>query len=407
MRLLLYGLNFAPEPTGVGKFSGEMAAWLAGRGHDVRVVAAPPYYPSWRRDRSVPLWREEVWRGVRVYRAPLYVPERPSGATRLAHLASFAASSFPLAWWQAVAFHPHAVIAVAPTLLTAPGALAAAALARARSWLHVQDFETEAAFELGIVGGSAARKPALATERWLLRRFDRVSTISEPMRRRLIEKGVAPERTHLLPNWADLEAIRPLTGPSPLRAELGIPADAVVALYAGTLGEKQGLEILVEAARLLAAAPGLLIAVAGEGPARARLLAAVGHLPNLRLLPLQPAERLNDLLNLADIHLLPERPQAADLVMPSKLGGMLASGRPIVAAVRRDGAAAAALEGAGVIVAPGDAAALAGAVEKLAADPARRARLGASARQAAERDWDREIILQRFEAALEAATKIL
>jgi colanic acid biosynthesis glycosyl transferase WcaI len=397
MRLLLYGLNFAPEPTGVGKFSGEMAAWLAARGHDVRVVAAPPYYPAWRRDASVALWREEPWRGVRVWRAPLYVPEQPTGGTRLAHLLSFAAASLPLAWWQAVGFHPQVVLAVAPTLMTAPGALAAAALARARTWLHVQDFETEAALGLGIVGGSAIRNAGLGAEGWLLRRFDRVSTISQPMLRRLIDKGVAPERARLMPNWADLKAIRPLAAPSPLRAELGIPVEAVVALYAGTLGEKQGLEILLEAARSLRDAPRILIAIAGAGPARAGLEQAAQGLANLKLLPLQPPERLNDLLNLADLHLLPERPEAADLVMPSKLGGMLASGRPVVAAVRADGSVAQALAGAGTVVPPGNHEALAAAIRALASDPARRAALGAAARRLAERDWNCERILDSLE----------
>jgi colanic acid biosynthesis glycosyl transferase WcaI len=400
MRLLIYGLNFAPEPTGVGKFSGEMAAWLAARGHDVRVVAAPPYYPAWRRDPSVTLWREELWRGVRVYRAPLYVPERPRPATRIAHLLSFAASSLPLTWWQAVGFHPQAVLAVAPSLMTAPGALAAAALARARTWLHVQDFETEAAFGLGMMGGKAIEGAALRAEGWLLRRFDRVSTISEPMLRRLIDKGVAPERARLVPNWADLEAIHPLAGPSSLRAELGIPAESVVALYAGTLAEKQGLEVLVDAARRLQDAPHILIAVAGEGPARARLAEASTGLANFRLLPLQPPERLNDLLNLADLHLLPERSEAADLVMPSKLGGMLASGRPILAAVLADGAIAGAMRAAGVVVPPGDGAALAEAVRDLGANPSRRGALGRAARRLAERDWDRDTVLHRFEADL-------
>jgi putative colanic acid biosynthesis glycosyltransferase WcaI len=401
MRLLIYGLNFAPEPTGAGKFTGEMAAWLAARGHDVRALSAPPYYPSWKLDRGVPLWRGEMWQGVRVHRAPLYVPERPSGLARIGHLLSFAASSLPVAWWQAASFHPQAVIAVAPTLMTAPGALAAAALARARTWLHLQDFETDAAFGLGLVSGNGIRRAALAGEARILRSFDRVSTISEPMRRRLVEKGVAPDRTRLLPNWADLSAIRPGLGPSPLRAELGIPADAVVALYAGTLGEKQGLEIVPDLARALADTPSIVIAVAGEGPAKARLAEAARSLPRLRLLPLQPVERLNDLLNLADLHLLPERPEAADLVMPSKLGGMLASGRPVIAAVRGDGAVATALAGgAGVVTPPGDAVALADAIRTLAGDAARRARLGKAARAAAERDWDREAILTRFETDL-------
>src|SRR5262249_53881870 len=135
LRLLLYGLNFAPEPTGVGKFTGEMAAWLARRGHRVEAIAAPPYYPRWQLDPRIGIFRREEWQGVGVIRAPLYVPHRPGGLLRLLHLASFAAASLPVAWWQAVARHPQIVIAVAPTLLALPGALAAAAVARAPVWL--------------------------------------------------------------------------------------------------------------------------------------------------------------------------------------------------------------------------------------------------------------------------------
>jgi colanic acid biosynthesis glycosyl transferase WcaI len=234
----------------------------------------------------------------------------------------------------------------------------------------------------------------------ILRRFNRVSTISEPMRRSLIMKGVAPDRTRLLPNWTDLTSIRPFDSTSPLRAELGIPADTVVALYAGTLGEKQGLEILAEVASRLESPPEMVIAVAGDGPGRTRLAEAAASSPRLRLLPLQPIERLNDLLNLADMHLLPERVEAADLVMPSKLGGMLASGRPVIAAVRPDGAIATAVADAGIVVPPGDAAAIATAIVQLARDPARRSGLGRAARRIAERNWDRDAILQRFEKEL-------
>jgi len=402
MRLLIHGLNHAPEPTGVGKFTGEMVAWLAARGHRVEVVTAPAYYPGWRvtpGQRGLH-WRREMRDGAVVRRCPLYVPANPGGAKRLLHLASFAASSLPVAMAAARSLRPEVVIAVAPTLLAAPGALAAARAARAHPWLHVQDFETEAAFSLGLLGGVGSRRWALSLERRILAGFDRISTISEAMGRRLVDKGVSEDRIRLFPNWVDTGAIRPLDGVNPLRAELGIAEDRLVALYAGTMGEKQGLEVLVSAAELLEHDPRILFVLAGEGAAKARLAVRAGRLGNLRFLPLQPAARLNHLLNLADLHLLPEREGAADLVMPSKLGGMLASGRPVAAAVIPGGQIARAVEGAGLVVPSGDAAALASAVRLLADDPALRATLGAKARSRARADWDREPILARFEGEL-------
>ena len=406
MRLLIYGLNHAPEPTGIGKFTGEMAAWLAGRGHEVRVVTAPPYYPAWRvgSGYSAWRWRREEIEGARVYRCPLYVPSRPSGKKRVLHLASFALSSLPVALWQALVFRPRVVVAVAPALTSTPGARLAAALGGAAAWLHIQDFEIDAAFALGLVSGGMVsggpvRRWALASESWLLRRFRRVSSITPAMVARLGEKGVAVERRRLFPNWVDTAKIRPAE--SALRRELGLPPEAVVALYSGNMGEKQGVETLAEVARTLAGSPVVLL-LAGAGAAEPRLRAATATFSQVRWLPLQPVAKLNDLLNAADLHLLPQRADAADLVMPSKLAFMLASGRPVVAGAAPGTALARAIEGAGIAVPPGDPGAMAAAVLALARDGARRRALGERARTRALAEWDREAILGAFESELKA-----
>src|SRR5450631_134375 len=140
MKILVCSTNFAPEPTGIGKYSGEMASWLAARGHDVRAVAAPPYYPMWRVARNYrwPPYRREQWNGVDVWRAPLWVPKSPSGLTRILHLLSFAVMSFPVMLRQ-IFWGPDLVIAVAPALICAPIALLTARLSGAQAWLHIQD----------------------------------------------------------------------------------------------------------------------------------------------------------------------------------------------------------------------------------------------------------------------------
>ncbi|MDP3840995.1 MAG: glycosyltransferase [Oxalobacteraceae bacterium] len=178
------------------------------------------------------------------------------------------------------------------------------------------------------------------------------------------------------PNWIDLDAVRPLTAPSSYRAELGIPAEAVVALYSGNMGGKQGLEIMAEAARLLSDEVGLHFIFCGNGAGKAELVRLTQGLQNVRFLDLQPMNRLNDLLGLADIHLLPQRADAADLVMPSKLTGMLASGRAVVATAHADTELGRVVQGCGILVAPGDAGAFAAAIRELAGDPVRRQELG-------------------------------
>lgn len=406
MRVLLHCLNFSPEVTGAGKYNGEMAYWLAQRGHSVRVVTAPPYYPQWRIAEGFSRWRHSRTRaptGPDVWRAPLWVPARPTGAKRLLHLASFALSSLPLMLWQAT-WQPDVVVVVAPTLLTAPAAWITARLSGAKTWLHMQDFEVDAAFALGVLGQDRGQRLAGRAERALLRRFDRVSTISDNMLARLESKGVDPQRTLLFPNWVDTDVIHPLSTPSPFRHELGISPDQVVVLYSGNMGRKQGLEILAEVAQQSSGDPTIRFVFAGAGEGRLQLEAATSGLSNVHWLPLQPAERLNDLLNLADIHLLPQRADAADLVMPSKLTGMLASGRPVVATAAPCTQVARVVDGCGVVTPPEDAAALAQALQELAAQPDTRRSLGESARDYALRHLGRDAILTSFDAQLQQLT---
>ncbi|MES2840029.1 MAG: WcaI family glycosyltransferase [Pseudomonadota bacterium] len=394
MKILIYSANFAPEPTGIGKYSGEMAEWLATQGHEVRVVAAPPYYPTWRLDEGYrwPPWRHEVWRGVRVWRAPLWVPRRPGGLKRVLHLCTFALSSAPVMLRQVV-WWPDVVLTVAPAMVCAPMGWLTARLSGAQAWLHVQDFEVDVALQMGLLNGKRFGQAIRAVESVLLKRFDVVSTISERMRQHLLRKGVTAERTHLFVNWANVESIKPLTRPSTYRAELGLAKTTHVALFSGTLSAKQGLMVIPQAARLLVHRHDVLFVICGGGAMLPEMERAARELPNLRLLPLQPLERLGELLGLADVHLLPQSQEAEDLVLPSKLTGMLASGRPVVATCRADTELAAVVGQFGRVVPPGDAAALARAVCELLADPVKRRALGALAREHAMHHLARDSVL--------------
>lgn len=367
------------------------------------MVAAPPYYPAWAvgAGYSAWAWRREVWQGVNVWRCPVWVPVRPGGAKRLLHLASFALTSLPVVLAQLL-WRPDVVWVVEPPLFCAPATVALARLSGAKAWLHVQDYEVDAAFDMGLLKGQALRRWVAAGERWLMRRFDRVSTISGRMMERAASKGVETGILISFPNWVDVSDISPLIAPSTFRAELGIGSDTVVALYSGNMGGKQGLEVLAEVASLLQADPGLAFVFCGDGAGKTDLMRRCQDLPNVRFLSLQPAERLNDLLGLANLHLLPQRADAADLVMPSKLTGMLASGRPVIATAAPGTELAQVVEKAscGVIVPPEAPAALAAAIRALAADPARRAAMGANGRAYAVRELDRDAVLRRFELDL-------
>jgi colanic acid biosynthesis glycosyl transferase WcaI len=397
MRILLYSANFAPEPTGIGKYSGELAQWLAAHGHSVRVVAAPPYYPNWKisPDYVWPPFRRERWNGLEVWRAPLWVPKKPGGITRILHLMSFAIASFPLVLRQ-VAWRPDLVITVAPAFLCAPAGLIAARLCGAKSWLHLQDFEIDLAFRMGFLKGKTLQRVVLRMERWLLRRFDNVSSISSRMVEQLLKKGVPVERTRYFPNWVDIAHIKPTLGTPSYRQQMGIDPAATVVLFSGSLGGKQGLMVIPALAHLLAYRSDIVFVVCGDGVMKPKLEQATVSLPNVRFLPLQPFERLGELLCVADIHLLPQSPGAADLVLPSKLSGMLASGRPVISSSRAGTELEAVVSKCGMVVQPHDNTAFAAAICCLADNAVLRSELGRRARAYAESHFERDAILGRL-----------
>lgn len=399
MKILIYSANYAPEPTGIGKYSGEMAEWLVSQGHEVRVVAAPPYYPDWKLAEGYawPPYRREQLNGVDVWRAPLWVPESPSGLKRVLHLLSFALSSAPVMLRQAF-WSPDVVLTVAPAFACAPVGALTARLCGAQSWLHVQDFEVDVAFQMNLLKGQWVQRFALWLERGIMRRFDKVSSISAKMIERLRVKGVDRGAIELFPNWVDTGGVAPLKAQSSYRAELGIRPDQVVSLFSGTWGAKQNLLAIPAVARKLAHRTDLVFVICGNGVMRPELEAACAGLPNVKLLPLQPKERLGELLGLADIHLLTQSADAEDLVLPSKLTGMLASGRPVVATCRPDTEIATVVARCGLVCDPDSVDELASAVTELADQPDAREHLGLQARIYAEHYLAKDAILSRWAA---------
>jgi colanic acid biosynthesis glycosyl transferase WcaI len=408
MKILIYSANFAPEQTGIGKYSGEMAAWLASRGHEVRAVAAPPYYPMWRVDDKYRHagYQREQWQGVDVWRAPIWVPKNPNGLTRLLHLFTFALSSFAVMMRQ-IFWGPDIVLTVAPAMVCAPAAWLTARLSGAQAWLHLQDFEVDIAFRMNLLRGAFLRRLVLRMERLVLRRFDVVSSISGRMTERLLLKGVEKKRIRYFPNWVDISRIKPKSPSSAYRTSLGIAPDAMVALFSGSLGGKQGLMVIPEAARLLQGRKDVVFVICGDGVMKQQLETASEGLPNVRMLPLQPLENLGDLLSIADIHLLPQSAGAADLVLPSKLSGMLASGRPVIATCEAGTDLYGVVSQCGLIVPPQDHDALVQAICKLADDSQLRLELGRRARIYAEENFERDAILARvFESFYAVGARI-
>jgi colanic acid biosynthesis glycosyl transferase WcaI len=177
---------------------------------------------------------------------------------------------------------------------------------------------------------------------------------------------------------------------------LNIDDNMAVALYSGNMGVKQGLEIVIEAAERLKDEK-ITFVMCGAGAMYDVLRKRAADLKNIRWLPLQPLERLNDLLNLADVHLLPQRHDAADVVMPSKLTGMLASGKPVLATALPGTGLANVLTNMGAVVPPGCAEQFADSLKSLINDQQLRRSMGIKARAFALEHLDQESVLKRFE----------
>ena len=401
MRILVYGINYSPELTGIGKYTGEMVNWMAREGHEVRVITAPPYYPQWKVGERYSSWRYRREEGdATVWRCPLYVPAQPSTLKRLLHLGSFALSSFfPLLAQRR--WKPDRIISVVPTLFCTPGMRLLAKLSGARTLLHIQDYEVDAMLGLGLAGkGKRGKVARLATafERSGLHHVDNVSTISRSMMNKAQEKGVAAEKIIFFPNWSEVARFQNVNDDEviTLRQQFGLPYDKKIILYSGNIGEKQGLENVIEAALRLREQP-LMFAIVGQGGGKARLekMARERGLENIKFFPLQPYAALPALLKMGDCHLVVQKRGAADAVLPSKLTNILAVGGNAVITAEAGtelGQLCDSYPGIAVCVEPESVDALVSGITQALAMPEN----NTVARDYAERTLDKENVLRQF-----------
>ncbi len=395
--VLIVGVNYWPEATGIAPYTTALAEHLARRGARVTVLTGMPHYPAWR---VFPTYRGRVRvcervRGVDLQRFRLYVPGRQTATRRALFELSFALHVL----LRARPMGPDVVIGVIPNL--GAGLLAAAFARRAGApfGLVFQDLCGPAAVQSGLPGGGPAARAARTLEWGLARRAAAVAVVAPGFRRYLEAGGVPADRIVLVRNFVHLGP--PRRPPAAVRAALGLPADAWLCLHAGNMGYKQDLGNLLACARLaLGEAPRLHLALVGDGSQRRALEAEAAGLSNVSMLPLQPEEAFPDVLAAADVLLVNQRPSVRDMSLPGKLTAYFAAGRPVVAAVADDSETAAEVRaaGAGPVVAPGDPAVLLAALRALAADPERSARYGRQAQAYARAHLGAERALAGLEA---------
>jgi len=409
LKVTLWGINYGPESIGIAPFNQELAEFLASGGHAVTVVTAFPYYPRWEKqpgDRG--RWHRAVTiNGVRVHRGWCYVPAVVTTARRIAHELSFGLVSL---WRVLVLPRADVYLVVSPPLALGFFAWIAATLKRSRFVFHVQDLQPDAAVGLGMIRPGRLVRALYRLEALAYAKAAVVSGISHGMMAAFLRKGVPVAKCVLLPNWLRLPvaAAPGAMDRAAARQHFGAAGSTVLAFYAGNLGRKQSLEILVEAAGRLAEQPpaggnGVRLVIAGDGAARPALeLGLRRHLAaDVQLMPLLSDGEYAALLGAADVALITQAAGTGQFFFPSKLLSVLAAGLPVIAVADEDSELARAVRdgGFGCVVAPGDADGLASALRQLG--EARAPLAGWAARTGWVRRFSRESILPRFERMLQ------
>jgi colanic acid biosynthesis glycosyl transferase WcaI len=337
MKILICGINYAPDLTGIGKYTGEMGSWLAKNGHTVEVITGMPYYPQWEVSSSYKKrwWHRENVDGVKVYRCPLYVPKKVTSVKRILHEFSFVLSTLPI-WIKKLFSRKYdVVISVSPPFHLGIVPLLYSKIRSTKIITHIQDLQVDVAKELRMINNPRLLNTMFAMERMILKGSSAVSTISKVMLKKIEDKGIASSNCLLFPNWVDENIIQPVAKKDSLRREFGLSQEDKVILYSGNLGEKQGLENIIEAAKHFRDNNSVKFVIVGSGGGEMKLKEMAGEamLTNIHFHPLVSYEKLPALLAMADVHLVLQKKNAADLVMPSKLTSILAAGGcPIVTA---------------------------------------------------------------------------
>jgi colanic acid biosynthesis glycosyl transferase WcaI len=404
MRVLMLGINYWPEATGIAVFNTGRCEYLAARGHDVTMCTGFPYYPQWRIDaRYRGRWvGRETRNGVRILRSYLYVPRRVTNLRRIVHEASFVASSCIRALGGR---RPDILITESPPL-----ALALSSVLLSRVWrvpyvFHVSDLQPDAAVDLGMLSSGPVTRVLYALERLAYRRAALVATLTPAMRSRILAKGIAPEQVAVFPDWAEPDLFElPLEGGGVTAREQLELDGAFLVVHAGNMGVKQGLDVVLGAAERSRDHRDLVYLLVGDGAVRRTLenRAREQKLDNVRFIPLLPTPTFYELLSTSDVTLVTQQRVVADIVFPSKVRTLMAAGRPVVASLNASSEVARVVTegGAGVVVPPENPDALLETILALRSGRDRRRQMGVQGRAYARAHWNPEGILPEMERQL-------
>jgi glycosyltransferase involved in cell wall biosynthesis len=326
--VLIVGINYAPETSGNAPYTTGLAEFLAQRGHEVHVLTGQPHYPVWKRMPSQNI--EGEVNGVYVHRRWHYIPQTSSALKRAIYETSFVGSGSLLRGLP----KPDLTLGVVPSL--GGGVIARVASTRFKTpyALLFQDLMGQAAKQSGVGGASKVEGIVRRSEGWVARGASRVAMVTEGFRPYLESVGVRSEALHRVRNWTHVPAITEEAATT--RARFGWTDDDIICLHAGNMGTKQGLDNVIESARIAQATePAVRFVLMGDGNQSSALKTHVDdlRLQNVQFVPPQDDVSYVNALAAADMLLLSLRASVADMAFPSKVGSYVASGRPIIASV--------------------------------------------------------------------------
>jgi colanic acid biosynthesis glycosyl transferase WcaI len=406
MRFLIIGLNYLPESTSIGPYTADLAQYLQGAGHQVRVITGFPMAPQWRvwegyRERW---FMRETINDIRVLRTFLYVPAQPKKVfQRVLFDLSFALSSLVGGIFAGPA---DLLIVISPPLQLGLTGWILGIFKRVPFFFFIQDLVPDAAVVTGMMrNDSIAVRLARAIERFVYKRAKGIGVISEGFRTNLMTKGVPAEKVVKLPNSIDLQFLKMSERNNGFRRSQNISPEEFVVMYSGSVALKQGLHTFIEAASEFLVDAGISFYLIGEGPylEDLKIMAEKLKISTLHFLPLQPRELLSVQLGAADVLVITQRQAVTDVVFPGKLLYYMAAARPILAAVSPNSETGVFINQhqVGLVVPPENPPALAQAMRFLRNNQLEAERLGKNGRRVVEEAFNREFVLKQYMDHLE------
>jgi colanic acid biosynthesis glycosyl transferase WcaI len=327
-RILILGTNYYPEPIGIPRYTTEMAEDMAASGFSVTVVAAAPLYPSWKRQAGYRYrwYSREVRNGVTVWRVPTYVPRSIDFAHRTVYELLYCFFSLPLVIALLLKGQDGLVITTPPLAICADLLLPG----RIRRAVIVKDLQIDIAQNMEIIRSKTLLGALYRIERALLNRADVITAVSQGMLQRIAAKKLQRPKLAFFPDWVDTVKLQRADAgaAAQMRRKLHLPGDKIVVGYSGNLARKQGLELLIEMAQRLQSRGGVQVLICGDGPAKQGLIEMIERcgVKNITMSPLQPEAELPALLTAIDVHVVTQKDEVSDLVMPGKMFNIMACG---------------------------------------------------------------------------------